>query len=57
VFRPLAPVPGDPGEEDEVVVATGDLEGVELEGADPVDDPEHALRLSRQGPRWGEEMA
>ena len=31
--RPLAPVAGDPGEQHEVVVATGDLERVELERA------------------------
>ena len=40
---PGAPVAGDAGVEDEVVVAPGDLERVELERAEAVDDREDAL--------------
>ena len=38
---PLAPVPGDPRQQDEVVIATGDLERIELERPEPLDDGLH----------------
>ena len=50
---PFAPVAGDPRQEDQVVVAAGDLERVELERPDPVHDPEHALRAGRAATRGG----
>ena len=48
VVRPGSPVAGDAGVEHEVVVAAGYLEGVELEGAEAVDDREDALLGLRQ---------
>ena len=39
------------------MVATGDIERVELERADPVDDGHDARRLRRQRPGRGEEVA
>ena len=55
--RPGAPVARDPGAEDQVVVAPGDVERVELERPEPVDDREHARRIGRQGPRRCEQVA
>ena len=49
--RPLAPVAVDPGEQHEVVVATGDVERVELERPEPVHDRHDAGRLGGQRPR------
>ena len=41
---PVTAVAIDPGAQDEVVVATGDVEWIELERPDPVDDGHHAGR-------------
>ena len=57
VVRPRAPVAGDAGVEDEVVVAPGDLERVELQGAEAIHDGEDALLGGRQRARRGEEVA
>src|SRR5215207_6583164 len=48
VVRPLAAVAVDAGGEDEVVVASGDVERVELERAEPADNGLHRLRRGRQ---------
>ena len=55
--RPLPPIAVDPGKQDEIVIATGDLERVELERGDALDHGHHTGRLGRQGPGWSEEVA
>ena len=53
----LAAVARDAGEEDEVVVSTGDLEGVELDRAEPLENGQDPVATGRQGPRRGEVVA
>ena len=57
VVRPRPAVAVDAGQEDQVVIATGDLERVELQRAQAVDDAHDRARLSRQRARRGEEVA
>ena len=52
-----SPVVADPGEEHEIVVAPGHLEGIELDGAQPVEHREHALAADGQIPGRTQEVA
>ena len=57
VLRPCSAVPGHPGEERQVVVPAGDLEGVELQRAEPVQDAHHGGGLRRERPRRSQKVA
>ena len=54
---PLAAIAGDPRRQDEVVVAPGDLERVELDRTEPLEDGLDRRRLGRQRPRRRQQMA
>ena len=56
-LRKRAPVVGDACRQHQVVVAAGHLERVELDGAQPLEDREHALRRRRQRARRVEQVA
>ena len=57
LVHPVPSVSRHPGQQHEVVVPPGDVERVELEGAEPIDHREHARGLRRQGPRRRQEVA
>ncbi len=50
-------IAGDPRQQQQVVVAPGDLERIELEGPEAIHDPQDAGRLGRQRTRRGQEVA
>ena len=54
---PLAAIARDAREQRQVVVAPGDVDGVELERAEAVDDAQHRRGLGRQRARRREEVA
>ena len=56
-IRPFAAVPVDPRGQDEVVVAPGDVERVELQRAEPLDDAPDRVRPGRERPRRREQVA
>ncbi len=57
VVRPAAAIAGDAGGQDQVVIAPGDLERVELERPEPVHHPQDRRRLGRERSGRRQEVA
>jgi hypothetical protein len=56
-ISPLAPVAADAGKQRQVVIPAGHVNGIELEGTQPVEDPHDARRLGGQGAGRSEQVA